>query len=68
MFGCQETYLFSKCSLISDNSVVGFGSVVTKKFKDSNVILAEVPARVVKCNINWDRCSIKKFEQMNFNK
>ena len=40
---------------ISDNSIVGMGSVVTKRFNLENVILAGNPAKIVKENINWER-------------
>ena len=39
---------------ISDNSVIGTKSVVTKKFLEPNLMLAGVPAKVRKENINWD--------------
>ena len=42
-----------KDSKISDNSVVAYGSLVTKKFEQSNVLIAGIPARIVKENINW---------------
>ena len=38
---------------IGDNSVIGFGSIVTKSC-DSGSIMTGVPAKVVKENINWD--------------
>lgn len=43
--------------LISDNSVVGYGSVVTKQFSRPNVIIAGSPAKIVKENIYWDHCN-----------
>lgn len=43
--------------LIPDNSVVGYGSVVTKQFLKSNVIIAGSPAKIVKENIRWDCCN-----------
>ncbi|MCC8171873.1 MAG: acyltransferase [Parabacteroides sp.] len=46
---------------ISDNSIVGWGSIVTRKFDEPNVILAGVPAKVVKRGINWDRKCINKY-------
>lgn len=42
-----------KGASISDNSIVGFRSLVTKKFKDSNVIIAGNPASIIKTDINW---------------
>lgn len=40
---------------IGDNTVVATGSVVTKSFSDNNVLLAGIPARVVKSNIDWEK-------------
>ncbi|SET10820.1 acyltransferase [Prevotella sp. kh1p2] len=43
---------FLKGSSVDDNSVVGYGSLVTKKFP-SNCVIAGVPAQIVKREINW---------------
>lgn len=40
---------------ISDNTVIGANAIVNKKFTDKNIILAGMPARVVKSGVNWDR-------------
>ena len=40
---------------ISDNSVAAARSIVNKKFKESNVVIAGIPAHIVKRNISWDR-------------
>ena len=44
---------FLKDTKISSNSIVGYGSLVTKKFDDSNVIIAGVPAKIVKRHVYW---------------
>lgn len=44
-----------KGSEISANSVVATRSVVTKQFPLKNVILAGIPARVIKENVDWTR-------------
>ncbi len=46
-----------KGAIIPDNSVVGSGSIVTKSFAEEgqNIVIAGVPAKVVKKNITWDR-------------
>ena len=38
---------------IPENSVIGAGSVVTKAFDESNVIIAGNPARIRKDHVNW---------------
>lgn len=45
----------SKGVKISDNSIVGLGSVVTKRFEDTNVIIAGNPATIVKKNIYFKK-------------
>lgn len=49
-----ENVKIAKNAVILDNSIVGMGSVVTKVFKDTNVIIAGNPAQIVKTGINWD--------------
>lgn len=39
---------------IGKNSIVGNGAIVTKPYSEEGVVLAGVPAKVVKRNINWD--------------
>lgn len=49
-----------KGSLIKENSVVGVGSVVTRKFEDTNVVIAGIPAKIVKKNIYWEHSRVKE--------
>ncbi len=44
-----------KGAKISDNSIVGACSVVTKEFNETNIIVAGNPAQIVRRNIKWDR-------------
>ena len=46
--------LITKGVKIMDESVVGTGSIVTKEFNESNVIIAGVPAQVIKRKVKWD--------------
>lgn len=46
---------------LSDNSIVGWGSIVTKKFNEPNVIVAGIPTKIAKRGINWDRRCINKY-------
>ena len=43
---------------IAKNCILATGSVVTKKFDDSNVIIGGVPAKIIKRNVNWDELRI----------
>ena len=45
--------LINKGVYIAPNNVVGTGAIVTKKFEESNTVIAGVPAKVVKRNTNW---------------
>ena len=38
---------------IEDNCVIGSSSLVNKSFKESNVIIAGVPAKIIKRDIEW---------------
>ncbi len=44
---------FSPGSSIGDNTLVGIGSVVTKKFSDEYVFIAGCPAKILKDNYDW---------------
>ena len=44
---------FAPSSGVSNNSVCGMGSVVTKKFEKESIVIAGVPAKIIKENINW---------------
>lgn len=44
-----------KGATVQNDSVIGSSSIVTKPFDESNIILAGIPASIVKRNITWDR-------------
>lgn len=44
---------FLKGARVADGNVVGFGSIVSKVFKDKNCIIAGTPARIVRERIGW---------------
>ena len=61
-----------KGAKISDGSVVGAGTVVTKSFDEKNVILAGNPAGIVKRQIFWkhwraDACPVPRILQKAWN-
>lgn len=41
--------------IVCDDSVVGEHALVNKKFTQSNICLAGIPAKIIKENINWSR-------------
>lgn len=45
--------MFLKGSKTGENVVVSTGAVVTKKYDEDNVVLAGVPAKIVKSGIDW---------------
>lgn len=47
--------IVTKGAKISDNSIVGTGSIVSNEFEEPNIVIAGVPAKKVKENINWLR-------------
>lgn len=51
-----------KSTEIQSNTVVGMGSVVTKKFSEGNCVLAGRPAKVVKSGVNWSKLMTHKFK------
>ena len=50
-----------KNARISDHRILGWGSIVSKEFDEPHVILAGMPAKIVKRGINWDRRCINKY-------
>lgn len=58
----------AKGTVIPDNSVVGMRSLVAGRFDTPNVVIAGVPARVVKTGINWDDMSYDIYEKCHLNK
>ncbi len=53
-----NTVLITKGVVIATDSIVGTGSVVTRKFTESNVVIAGNPASIVKRGINWNRARL----------
>lgn len=45
----------SKGALISEDSVVGAKSFVSKEFEQAGIVLAGIPAKKIKENIHWQR-------------
>ena len=45
--------MINKGVAIADDSMIGSGAIVTKKFTQQNVVIAGVPAKIIKENITW---------------
>lgn len=56
-----------KGSIIPKGSVVGAMAMVNKKFEDENILIAGVPAKVVRKNIEWRREDFAKYIKNNSN-
>jgi len=50
---CGRGVSILKSAIVPANSVIATRSVVTKKYKEQNIMLAGCPAKIVKQNINW---------------
>lgn len=46
--------LINKGVTIEDDSIIGTGAIVTRSFCEKNVVIAGVPAKIIKSNVNWD--------------
>jgi acetyltransferase-like isoleucine patch superfamily enzyme len=44
---------FAPETSIADNTLVGIGSIITKKFSDNNLFIAGNPAKVIRSNYDW---------------
>lgn len=53
-----------KNTKINDNSIVGLGSVVTKKFDEQNIVIAGFPAKIIKRGVNWSRIPPEEYERL----
>lgn len=51
---------------LCDNSVVGYGTLLNKRIKKSNVLVAGVPAEIKRKKINWSRASL--YDNIDFDK
>lgn len=54
---------FNKNTKVSDNSLVAHNSIVTKQFNEKNIIIAGIPAKKRKENINWSWLSPDAYEE-----
>ena len=48
--------MLTKNACLANYTIVGAGSVVTKPFIQEYIAIAGNPAKIVKENVNWERC------------
>lgn len=53
-----------KNSYIGAKSVIGYRAIVSGNYPQQGVVLAGVPAKIVKENINWNRYTPNEYEKM----
>ncbi len=46
---------------VPDNTIIGAGAIVTKSFDTKNIVLAGIPANIIKSNVNWSRKNTEQF-------
>lgn len=56
---------FVKGSRVSDNTIVGTGSLVSRSFEQQHIAIAGNPAAIVRANIGWDRAHVEEYEAAN---
>lgn len=59
---CQSVAVLKDVTIPS-NTIIAYGSIVTKSFAEENTIIAGNPAKIIKRNVNWDRAWIEQYEQ-----
>ena len=50
-----------KGAKIPSNSIIGTYSLINRAFLEENTIIAGIPARIIKKEVNWDRCLTHNF-------
>ena len=45
--------LINKGVFVAPDNMIGTGAIVTKRFEESNTVIAGVPAKVIKKDTNW---------------
>lgn len=55
-----------KNTIIPDNSIIGAGSVVSGQFTIPNCILAGNPAKIIKTDVDWDKCGKGDYIENSF--
>lgn len=62
---CGRGVQILKSVQIPDNCIVGMGSIVTAGKFEKNCVIAGVPARIIRKNVNWDKRGIASYCKVN---
>ena len=52
---CARNVMFLKGVVVRNDTVIGAGSIVSRKFNESNIVITGNPADVIRRGINWAR-------------
>ncbi len=55
-----EGVKITKNAQIPNDTIIGIGSIVTKKFTEEGTVLAGIPAKIIRREIRWERDNIYK--------
>lgn len=58
---CMHTNIMKNVK-IPNNCTIGARSLVNKSFEEENIILAGVPAKIIKSGVNWAHCGVESWE------
>lgn len=69
----DNVWIMSRCIILKgthlqEGSAVAANSLVNKKFTDKNILIAGSPAKIIKDNIIWAKCSYGKYMEYLNNK
>lgn len=56
--------ILTKNAVLSNNTVCGAGSVITKKFEQEHILIAGNPAKIIKEGINWNSKTPTEFKDI----
>ena len=63
---CARDVTLLKHTYIADDCVVGMKSIVTKQFKEKNCVIAGIPAKIIKKNINWSKYNTQEYYKHDY--
>ncbi|MBR2251411.1 MAG: hypothetical protein IJ881_03160, partial [Neisseriaceae bacterium] len=62
---CARNVMLLKGAVVRNDTVIGAGSVVSRKFNESNIVIAGNPADVIRRGVNWVRDTPFEYHEKN---